>query len=209
MPKINTEIKQGDDKWFAAKVGKPSASNASRLVTSIGKFSTSMVGYAQELGAELYAGHSLSDWKGSAATQFGKDTEEEARLSYSMKKDTDIAQCAFIEDDLQQYLASPDGLLSDHEGDGLVEIKCKPKHHLTTLLYYKKHGHIPPDYISQCQMQLFVSGRAWDDLYYYSRNLPCLLVRQYPDQKMFSALESQLKACLAERNITLATLRSF
>jgi len=209
MPKINYEIQQGTDKWFAAKVGKPSASNASRLVTSTGQPSKSMVAYAQELGAELFAGKSLNEWQGNTATQFGNDTEEEARFSYSMRKDTDIVQCAFIEDDLQQYIASPDGLLSDEEGDGLVEIKCKPKHHLTTLIYYKKHGRIPPDYIVQCQMQLFVSKRAWDDLYYYSPNLPCLLVRQYPEQKILTALEHQLQACLAESRITLKLLKEF
>ena len=209
-PKINYDIQQGSDEWFAAKVGKPSASNASRLVTSTGQPSKSMIGYAQELGAEMFAGKSLNEWAGNAATEFGKNTEEEARLAYSMLADYEVIQCAFIEDGLQQCIISPDGLISDPEnGDGLLEIKCKPKHHLTTLLYYKKNGRIPPDYIAQTQFQLLISERAWCDLYYYSKELPCLCVRQYPDPKIFDALTQQLLAVIAERNLIYKQLKEF
>lgn len=206
MPKINREIKQGEIEWFAAKVGKPSASNASRLITSAGQPSKSMKGYAQELAGELYAGKSLSEWGGNAATEFGKETEEEARLAYEMRTDCTVEQVGFIEDDLQRYLISPDGLINDN---GMVEIKCKPKLHLSSLLYFKKNGRIPTDYIAQLQMQLFISGREWVDLFYYSKNLPCLSVRVFPDDALIKPLQNQLALVIAERDKTLKILKEF
>lgn len=206
MPKINYEIVQNEPEWFAAKVGKPSASNASRMITSTGTPSKSTKGYAQELAGELYAGKSLSSWAGSAATEFGKETEDEARLAYEMMTDVSVQQIGIIEDDLQRYLISPDGLVGNN---GLVEIKCKPKHHLTTLIYYKKNGKIPTDYIAQLQMQLSVSGREWVDLFYYSKDLPCLTVRVYPDMDIIKPLQNQLALVLAERDKILKILMEF
>lgn len=206
MPKIEYDIEQTSDEWFAAKVGKPSASNASRLITSTGQLSKSMKGYAQELAGDLYANKSLSNWAGNAATDFGKETEDEARFAYEMRTDSTVQQVGFIEDDLQRYLISPDGLIDDN---GLVEIKCKPKLHLSTLMYYKKNGKIPTDYIPQLQMQLCISEREWVDIWYYSRDLPSLKVRIYPDDILIKSLQNQLALVLAERDRILQTLKEF
>ena len=206
MPIINRDIIQGTDEWFAAKAGKPSASNASKLIQSSGLPSKSMKAYAQTLGGEMYAGKSIDPFQGTYSTEYGNETEEESRLAYSFLKGVDVEQVAFIEDDLQQYIVSPDGLVGE---TGLVELKNKPKHHLSTLLYYKKHGKIPTDYIAQLQMQLLVSEREFVDIFYYSKMLPWLCIRVTPDEKVITGLKAQLTACLAERNIVLNELRSF
>jgi len=204
MPIINREIAQGSDEWFAAKVGKPSASNASKLITSVGAPSKSMKAYAQTLAGELYAGQSIDPFTGNINTEYGNETEQESRLAYSMLKDVDVEQVAFIEDDLQQYLVSPDGLIGD---TGMLELKNKPKLHISTLMYYQKHKKIPTDYIAQLQMQMFVSQREYVDIYYYSKLLPCLLVRVYPDAKIVDGLKAQLLACIAERNLVFNELK--
>ena len=206
MPIINRDIIQGSDEWFAAKVGKPSASNASKLITSVGAPSRSMKAYAQTLGGELYAGRSIDPFQGTISTDYGNEAEEESRLAYGFLKGVDVEQVAFIEDDLQQYIVSPDGLVGD---TGLVELKNKPKHHLTTLLYYKKHGKIPTDYIAQLQMQLLISEREYVDIFYHSPFLPWLCVRVTPDEKIIAGLKTQLAACLVERNLVLKELKSF
>ena len=206
MANINREIEQGSDEWYVAKLGKPSASNASRVITSQGARSKSLVGYSQELGGELYAGSSMNEWKGNAATEFGKEMEEEARLAYSFKYDCEIEQCGFIEDDARRYLISPDGLIED---DGLVEIKNKPKLHLDTLIFYKKHGDIPTDYKSQLQMQLLISEREYVDIFYYSAKLPCLCVKVLPDSSMHRALKMHLAEVIKIRDETLEILKSF
>jgi len=206
MPLINYEIEQGSDEWFAAKLGKPSASGSSKLVTSKGAPSKSLEGYAQDLAVESFTKRAANEWSGNAATEFGNIKEASARSTYEFTHEIEVVQAGFIEDDLQRYLISPDGLVGDN---GLLEIKCKPKLHLATLLYYKKHNKIPTDYISQLQMQLLVSEREWVDLYYYSEDLPCLEVRVYPDAEMFKALQNQLALVVARRDEILKTLEEF
>lgn len=206
MALINREIIQGEPEWFARKAGKPSASSASRVITSQGARSKSLIGYAQELAGEAFAGKSLNEWAGNAATQFGNDMEEESRLAYSLLKDCEVTQCGFIEDDARRFLVSPDGLIGE---DGLLECKNKPKLHLSTLIYYKKHGDIPTDYKSQLQMQLLISEREWVDIFYYSKNLPWLCVRVLPDIAIHRALKMYLSETLKIKDETLEILRSF
>ncbi len=206
MPLINREIEQNSPEWVAAKIGKPSASNANRLITSIGAPSKSLLPFAQELAEDKVAGQAVNAWGGNAYTERGHELEEEARMAYEIETGSDVEEVGYIEDDLQRYIVSPDGLVGDR---GMVEIKCLPKKHGSTLVYYAKNNRIPPDYIPQLQMQLFVSQREWVDLYYYSPLLPNLCVRVFPDGKLFSSLENQLTTVLLERNRIIQILESF
>jgi len=205
MPIIEREIKQGDAAWFAAKLGKPSASNAKRMIQTSGAVSKSWKGYAKELAVEKFTGISQG-FEGNSHTDYGTETEEEARLAYSFLSDNVVEECAFIQNDLMTYLVSPDGLIGD---DGLVEIKCKPKLHIDTLIYYKEKGDIPPDYKTQAQMQLMTSERKWCDLFYYSKTLPNLMVRIEPIPAIHKALKTQIQATIIERDRITALLREF
>lgn len=206
MPKINREIIQVQPEWFLAKLGKPSASNGSKLITSKGEPSKSMKGYAEDLAKELFTGKPANDWQGSAATEYGTEMEEESRASYELLTGYDVEQVAFITDDHDRYLCSPDGLIGDNGG---FEAKNKPKLHIKTLLYWHKHKKLPTDYLVQLQMSLFVSKREWWDIYYYNPDLPCLKVRVEPDLSMHRALEMQLAAVIAERDKILKILEEF
>ena len=75
------------------------------------------------------------------------------------------------------------------------------------MLYYRKHGKAPPDYIQQVQGQMFISERKWCDLVFYQPDLPTLIVRIEPDEKIVTGLKSQLMACIAERDAVLEALR--
>lgn len=205
MPIVNDVIDQGSEDWYSRRIGRPTASNAGRLITSTGAASKSMGAYAEELAGDKYAGQAVNQWNGNGYTDYGHEMEEEARLAYSMEKDVDVQEVAFIEDDLLRYLVSPDGLVGD---SGLVEIKNLPKKHIAALRYFDKHGRIPADYMAQLQMQLFVSKRDWVDMFYYSTLLPTLCVRIEPDQKMFDALQTQLNAVLMERDEIIKLLES-
>lgn len=206
MPKINREISQGSDDWFTAKLGKPSASNASKLITSKGEPSKSIKGYAEDLAKELFTGKPANDWQGNASTDYGNEMEEESRAAYELLTGNEVEQVAFIADDHERYLCSPDGLIGD---DGGFEAKNKPKLHIKTLLYWHKYKKLPTDYIAQLQMSLFVSKRDWWDIYYYNPDLPCLKVRVEPDQAMHRALEMQLAAVIDERDSVLKILEEF
>ena len=121
-----------------------------------------------------------------------------------MMFDKEITQVGSVSDTMGRWITSPDGMIDEN---GVLEIKCLPKNHISALLYYSKHGKAPPDYIQQTQGQLFVTEREYVDLLYYHPDLPKIVIRQYPDEKIQTALEQQLKACITERNLTLNILK--
>jgi putative phage-type endonuclease len=198
------DVEQGSPEWHALRAGIPTASEASKLVTSTGKPSTSVEGYAMKLAGDLYAGHDIDAWEGNAFTARGHELEHEARLAYELENDADVEQVGFITNDEMTYGASPDGLC----GEGLVEIKCLPKKHIAALVYFNKHGKAPPDYIAQIQFQLMVTGRVYCDLLYYHPDLPSLTIRVYPDDKLVKVLLEQLEKCLEIRDNTLEILET-
>jgi hypothetical protein len=55
---IILDHEQGSPEWLAARLGKPSASCFSRLITNSGKPSSSADGYINELIAERLTGRS-------------------------------------------------------------------------------------------------------------------------------------------------------
>jgi len=199
---IVLELEQNTPEWLKARAGIPTASEFSSLVTADGKPSKSAQAYAETLAGELYAGQPITSWEGNQYTQFGHETEEEAALAYSLRTGTDLDPIGFCLDDAERYGCSPDRLA----GDGLLEIKCLPKKHITQLLYWHKHGRSPPDYIAQCQGQLLVTGRAWVDLFFYSPLLPSLTIRIQPDPDYHRAILAGIDQCIAERDRVLQIL---
>jgi len=199
-------VEQNTPEWESLRAGKPTGSEFSRLITSTGEPSKSMKGYAEELAAELYAGKPLNTWDGNKYTDYGHEIEDEAACAYEMRTGVAVESIGFVTDDMEQYGCSPDRMTED--GGGL-EIKCLPKKHVSVLLYWKKNGKAPPDYRQQTQGQLFITGWKYIDLYFYRPELPSLVVRQIPDPAIFAAIEKQLAAVIAERNLILKTLKEF
>jgi len=199
------DIDQNTPEWEILRSGMPTASEASKLVTSTCAPSKSMSEYAQKLAGDLYAGHPIDAWEGNKFTDRGHEIEDQARMAYALRGG-DVQQVGFITDDLERWGCSPDSLVDD---DGMLEIKCLPRQHIKALLYFKKHGKAPTEYAAQPQMQMFVAERKWCDLFFFHPDLPSLTIRMTPDPAIVAGLKSQLLACIAERNITLEILRSY
>lgn len=199
-------VEQNSDEWLLLRAGKPTASEFSRLITSTGEPSKSMPAYAEELGGELYSGRQFESWKGNEYTQNGHDTEDEGVSAYELLTGAETEKVGFITDDMAQYGCSPDRLVGD---DGLLEMKCLPKKHIGVLRYWAKNKRMPPDYVQQVQGQLFITGRSWCDLCFYRPELPTLIIRVEPDEKVITGLQSQISACIAERNLVYRFLQEF
>ena len=197
---------QNSDAWLKLRSGLPTASCFSKLIQSNGSPSKSMKKYAQDLAGECFAGHPLDGWEGNKYTDQGLAVEEEARLYFSMLTGKETQQVGFITDDLEQYGCSPDSLVEDDEG---LEIKCLPRLHIEKILYCKKNGRIPTDFVQQVQGSLFITGRKVWNLLFYHADLPKVIMRITPDEKVITGLKAQLTACLAERNLVLKELKSF
>jgi len=193
------EMEQYSDEWWEARCGKPSGSNAKKLVSSTGALSKSISDYAIELAGDMFAGKSLNSFDGNQWTERGSEMEEEARIDYQMRTQNEVTEVGMIMDDDDRWLVSPDGLVGD---SSMVEIKClSPKVHIKALMYFEKTGKAPAEHISQCQMQMMVAEREHCDLFLYHPDLPSLIIKQLPDVGFQAKLMSQLKQCIAERNI--------
>jgi YqaJ-like viral recombinase domain len=202
---IHHQFVQGTPEWFASRAGIPSASNFDKLITSTGEPSKSMLGYAITLAGEKFAGKPLDAWEGNAYTERGNLLEDDARKMYAFLNDVEPEQVGFITDDTGTYGCSPDSLIGD---DGTFEAKClKAENHIKAILYFKKNGKVPPDYVQQTQGQLLVTGRKWCDLFFYHPDLPRLCIRQTPDEVLTAALLLQIDAVTKERDRILATLK--
>jgi len=205
-------VEQGTDYWHELRAGKPTASEFSNLVTTKGEPSKSMAGYAIQLAADMYAGEPLDKWQGNEWTERGHEMEDRARAFYENTfPDRKITQVGFITDDKERYGCSPDSLVQTYtnsgrtelhpDGAGMLEIKClKASRHVGVHVFFEKNGRLPADYFMQPQGQMFVAERKWCDMLFWHPELPPLLVRQAASDEIFSALRTQISACLDERN---------
>jgi len=201
------DIDQRSDDWRAWRLGQPTASKASQLVTSAAAPSKSMASYADELAADLFAGNPIGGFAGNRHTERGLELEPVARAAYAYTHDVDVIEAGFVSDALCRFGCSPDGLVGN---DGLLEIKCcEAKGHVKALLYWREKHRPPPDYVPQAAFQMLVTDRAWCDIYYYHPDLPSIAMRVGRSAEMDDALLSQIDACIARRDDTLAALRGF
>ena len=189
---ITLDVEQGSRAWIEARLGIPTASEFSRIVTPGGELSASRDEYIGTLLAEWALGEQDAEFQNEWVER-GKLLEPEARDYYRFHRDADVATVGFVYRDEDKLVGcSPDGLVGD---DGLIELKCpKPGTHLRWL----SGGKVPRQHMIQVQGQLWVSGRAWVDFMSYHPGLPPLIVRSEPGEKMQAAFDEAIPAFIAE-----------
>ena len=184
------DVVQGSDEWRAARLGIPTASEFSNIVTATGKKSASQRKYMARLLAEWYTG-CLGEQFSSPFMERGQGMEVEAVRFYEFSTGAKVDRCGLCVTDDGMIGASPDGLVGD---DGLVEIKClSAENHLFNLI----GGDSSADYKCQMQGQMFVTGRKWCDLLLYNPIGP--VVRRFErDEEYLSVLGPELAVFVAE-----------
>lgn len=198
-------IVQGTEAWFAARLGKVTASRVADVIakTKTG-YSASRANYMAELIAERLSG-ARSEGFTNAAMQWGTDKEPDARAAYCFMRDVDVAEVGFIDHPtIAMTGASPDGLVGE---DGMLEIKCpNTATHLETLL----GGVVPAKYFSQMQWQMACADRQWCDFASYDPRLPepmRLFIQRVPrDADWLRATEEDVAAFLAELDAKIDAL---
>jgi hypothetical protein len=150
----------------------------------------------------------LDQWRGNSSTERGHEMEDRARAYYENSfPDRTVERVGFITDDDETCGCSPDSLVDD---DGLLEIKCQEaKGHIATLLYYKKHGHQTSVHVAQPQGQILIAERDWCDLLYWHPELPALLIRCDPDERIIVNMRLQIRSCIDERDRVIGILNEF
>jgi len=190
-------IEQRSDEWFAARIGKVTASRVADVIakTKTG-YSASRDNYMAQLICERLMGQKGESFT-NAAMQHGTETEPLARLSYEVSQNVLVDEVGFVpHPKIEMAGASPDGLVND---DGLLEIKCpNTATHIETLLSQT----VPGKYNTQMQFQMACTGRSWCDFVSFDNRLPAelqLFVKRVPRDEVFVRLiEAEIVQFLAE-----------
>lgn len=158
--KVWPEMEQRSEQWFRARAGRPTASQFERLITPTGKDSSQWDDYALELCAQCIRPDEIT-WEGNFHTDRGTELEPEARALFSELMGLDVSEVGFVTRDDEVIGCSPDGLVSNADGDYVagLELKCPlSKYHARYLI----DGELPAKYRPQVHGSMAVTGlRHW------------------------------------------------
>jgi putative phage-type endonuclease len=191
------EIEQRTEEWFAARLGKVTASRVADVIakTKTG-YSASRENYMTQLVLERIT-QTKSEGFTSAAMEWGTTQEPFARAAYEATQGVMVEEVGFVpHPTIDMAGASPDGLVGD---DGMVEIKCpESKGMLETLLSQK----VPGKYFAQMQFQMACTGRNWCDYVVFDPRMPAkvqLFVKRVDrDDTYIAEIEAEIVKFLAE-----------
>ncbi len=198
------EIEQRTDEWFEQRRGIITASAVGLLITgkTLAPADNEISrGLVAQVAAERITGH-VDFTAQSIDMARGVEDEPWAIDAYSEHK-APVEPCGFMVRswDGGQLGYSPDGLVGD---DGLIEVKSRRgKKQVQTVL----SGVVPAENYAQCQAGLFVSGRAWLDYVSYAADMHLFVVRVYPSQTWFDALQAAVEAFEVAVTSTVDTYR--
>lgn len=198
-----TTTAQRTQEWRQARLGKITASEASKLLTepktnadkAAGVLAQTTKTYLLTKVAELFTG--VSKQFTDAATEWGNNHEAEAVARYEYLTGNTTYECGFIEMEGFYAGASPDRLV---EFDGLLEVKCPyNSEKFLALMIEPITDH--PEYYPQIQFQLMVTGRDWCDFVAYDPRFPAGLdihiVRVARDEAMIAKLRDKVEKAQA------------
>ena len=188
---ITENFEQCSPEWFAARLGRPSASQFDKIITTKGERSKQRTKYMYQLAGERISGAREESYT-NAAMQRGTEMEPEARALYELLHDSQVDQVGMCyKDEARLFSCSPDGLIGTNGG---LEIKCPS---MAVHIEYLIGGKLPTDYYQQVHGSLLITGREWWDFCSYYPGIKPLIVRVYPDEKFLASLESEL-ICFCE-----------
>jgi len=173
---------QGSPEWFEARLGIPSASMFSKIVTTKGAWSTQADSYINQLVAERLTGEREEIYQSHHMIR-GTELEPEARDMYCLMKDVEVQEVGFCLHDTLKAGCSPDGLIGE---DGGLEIKAPAP---ATHVEYLRGGVLPSRYKQQVMGCLWITQREWWDFVSYHPNMKPLIVRVERDEEYIAALE--------------------
>ena len=191
----NEELIQGSDEWFAARVGKITASRLGDIMrkTKWGE-STYKAKVRLELAIERITGKSASSIVMNKAMYDGQEREPDARKLFEAITGKEVALCgSFDHPNIVNTSASPDGLLRDE--NAVLELKC-PTHvtHAKNLLSDK----MPKNYEYQVQWQIACteSDYAYFASYHpdFGKDLRLKYVKVERDDSVIKSLEEEIRA---------------
>lgn len=198
MARYNYKISQRSPEWLAARLGRFTASD---FHTFLGDSKTKGDMLWEKVAERLF--HD-SDDNGftTFAMERGTILEAEARRVYTIATGDKVKEVGIVlpddDDKYAEWIASsPDGLVGK---DGLIEIKCPlAKNFLqwtTPTDSGREVSYIKPEYKTQVQFNLMVTGRDWCDFLYYHPRGGVAISRIYHDDDYIERIKTVLDGCI-------------
>jgi len=175
------ECEQGSPEWLTHRLGVPSASQFSKIVTGKGGKSTQVEAYINQLVAEELTGETTLVYVNEHMKR-GTELEPDARELYEALTGQTVQEVGFCLHDTVNAGCSPDGLIGE---DGGLEIKCPAP---ATHVEWVKAGVVPSKHLQQIMGCLWVTGRSWWDFMSYHQTMKPLIVRVERDEEYIAAL---------------------
>ena len=202
MEIINVE--QGTKEWVQARAGIPTASNFSKIVTSLGVISKTINDYALKLASECLVDEVEESFL-SFDMQRGTEMEDDAIIAYRESMFLDVDIVGFIRKKDKSCGYSPDGMIGDV---GIIEIKC-PSQKVHTK--YLENGKLPSEYMQQVYGGLYVSNREWCDFVSYNPSFKgdnkLFIKRVFRDEKFNEHLKKGIDLCCKKRDEILNKIK--
>jgi len=201
---IIDNVAQGSEEWFGLKLGKPSSSNFSKILTAKGRDSATAERYMFDLAMERVTGKKKDGFK-SAAMENGNEMEPESRRFYEFKHNCDVDQVAVVfKNDKKLFLCSPDGLIRNKKAG----LELKNVEDFTQWGYIQNPDSLVAKYHRQLQGSLFITGYDYWDIMSYNPNLDPVEVRVYPNLDFHDILQVKLERFCAELDELTARIKA-
>lgn len=195
------DLEQGSDEWLISRCGVITASRAHDIIKpgrAKGSYSEARKTYMLELIAQVATGR-LPEQSQFKQAAWGHENEPLAREAYEAREFACVNTCGLIyKDESMRCGISPDGIMEDRG----LEIKnpFTTQVHLETLL----SGVIKPEYLTQCQYSMWVTGLdRWDFCSYdfRMRGKPenrLVVIPQYRDLEIMARLDEEIPRFILE-----------
>ena len=175
------DFEQGEEDWFRARMGIPTASKfATVMAKGEGKTRSE---YMRKLAGEIFTGEPQEAFS-NGHTERGNAMEDEARQTYAFVEDAEIRRVGFIRNGNKG--ASPDSLVGNNGG---LEIKTALPHIQIDRL---ERDRLPPEHKAQVHGNIWLSEREWWDFVSYWPKLPILTVRVYRDEGYIKTMADEI-----------------
>lgn len=181
------DFKQRTDEWYKVRAGKFTGSDFHICFGDSQAKKTLLLKKASEIiiGKVIENNYTNSDM------QRGIENENVAVAGYELTTNSSITTVGFCELN-ERVGCSPDGLIGD---DGIIEIKC-PNH--TIFLQQVIANKIKPEYFTQIQFNLYVTGRKWCDYVAYNEDFDLFIKRIERDEEYIKKIVDCLDDCIKE-----------
>lgn len=198
------QAEQRSPEWFAARLGKATASNFSNVLAA--KTTAAYRNYRVKLALERLTGRQEDVFQSEAMKQ-GTEREPLARIAYEALTGNLVEEVGLCLHDTLECGASPDGLIDAVKG---LEIKCPtPGKHCE----YLRATAEPPEYTAQIQGCMWITERKeWDFVSFcpeFPENAQLIVRTIKRDDAYIDKLAKAVEAFMREVSAEVEAIRNF